>query len=152
MDEISHHYVAEHTDTLQKALDEKCAANATIENIRDNFGYGDLIAHHVSTSAWRWRMTEKPPRAYGGRGEGRDPRCNLRWRRKGQGSRQGARPHPLQLYAHYACAECIVLHGLFGEGVQIVTKTEIIVPVRPVPLDHMDVMGADVAFEIALYK
>ena len=49
MDEISRHYVAEYTDTLQKALDEKCAANAAIENIRDNFGYGDLIAHHVST-------------------------------------------------------------------------------------------------------
>ena len=48
MDEISRHYVAEYTDTLQKALDEKCAANAAIENIRDNFGYGDLIAHHVS--------------------------------------------------------------------------------------------------------
>ena len=65
MDEISRHYVAEYTDTLQKALDEKCAANAAIENIRDNFGYGDLIAHHVSTPWWCWRMTARRPRAYG---------------------------------------------------------------------------------------
>ena len=49
MDEISRHYVADYTDTLQKALDEKCDANSAIENIRDNFGCGDLIAHHVST-------------------------------------------------------------------------------------------------------
>ena len=33
----------------QKALEEKCAANSQLQNIRDSFGYGDLIAHHVST-------------------------------------------------------------------------------------------------------
>ena len=49
MDEISNFYVAQYTDRLQKALDEKCAVNPGLRNIRDNFGYGDLIAHHVST-------------------------------------------------------------------------------------------------------
>lgn len=49
MDEISNYYVVQHTDRLQKELDEKCAANPNIRNIRDNFGYGDLIAHHAST-------------------------------------------------------------------------------------------------------
>lgn len=49
MDEISNYYVVQYTDRLQKALDEKCAANPGLRNIRDNFGYGDLIAHHVST-------------------------------------------------------------------------------------------------------
>lgn len=49
MEEISNYYVAQYTEKLQKALDAKCAANASIRNIRDNFGYGDLIAHHVST-------------------------------------------------------------------------------------------------------
>lgn len=49
MDEISNYYVVEHTRKQQEALDAKCAANPEIRNIRDNFGYGDLIAHHVST-------------------------------------------------------------------------------------------------------
>ncbi len=49
MDEISNFYVVQHTDRQQKALDEKCAANPELRNIRDNFGYGDLIAHHIST-------------------------------------------------------------------------------------------------------
>lgn len=40
MEEISNYYVAQYTEKLQKALDAKCAANASIRNIRDNFGYG----------------------------------------------------------------------------------------------------------------
>ncbi len=49
MEEISNYYVVQHTQRQQEALDAKCAANPAIRNIRDNFGYGDLIAHHVST-------------------------------------------------------------------------------------------------------
>lgn len=49
MPEIERFYVAEYTEKLQKALEEKCAANSQLQNIRDSFGYGDLIAHHVST-------------------------------------------------------------------------------------------------------
>ena len=49
MDEISNYYVVQHTQRQQAELDAKCAANPGIRNIRDNFGYGDLIAHHVST-------------------------------------------------------------------------------------------------------
>lgn len=49
MDAISNYYVAQYGEKLQKELEEKSAANPAIKNIRDNFGYGDLIAHHVST-------------------------------------------------------------------------------------------------------
>jgi hypothetical protein len=49
MDEISNYYVVEYTKKQQEALDAKCAANPELRNIRDNFGYGDLIAHHIST-------------------------------------------------------------------------------------------------------
>lgn len=49
MEDISNFYVAQREEVLQKSLEEKCAANPAIQNIRDNFGYGDLIAHHVST-------------------------------------------------------------------------------------------------------
>lgn len=49
MDEISNYYVVQHTNRQQEALNAKCDANPQIRNIRDNFGYGDLIAHHVST-------------------------------------------------------------------------------------------------------
>jgi hypothetical protein len=41
--------VVEYTNKQQEALDAKCAANPELRNIRDNFGYGDLIAHHIST-------------------------------------------------------------------------------------------------------
>ncbi len=49
MDEISNYYVVQHTEKEQAALDAKCAANPSLRNIRDNFAYGDLIAHHIST-------------------------------------------------------------------------------------------------------
>lgn len=59
MPEIERFYVAEYTEKLQKALEEKCAANSQLQNIRDSFGYGDLIAHHVSTplrgAGRRWK-------------------------------------------------------------------------------------------------
>lgn len=42
-----------------------------------------------------WSGRECPGARYGCEGEGCDPRCNLRWGRKGRGSCQGARPHPL---------------------------------------------------------
>ena len=49
MEEISYYYVVEHTRKQQEELDAKCAANPELRNIRDNFGYGDLVAHHIST-------------------------------------------------------------------------------------------------------
>jgi hypothetical protein len=49
MDEISNYYVVEYTRKQQEALNAKCEKDPSIRNIRDNFGYGDLIAHHVST-------------------------------------------------------------------------------------------------------
>ena len=41
----------------------------------------------------------------GCQGEGCDSWCNLCGRRQGRGACKGARPHSLQLYADYACAE-----------------------------------------------
>lgn len=49
MDEISNYYVVEHTNRQQAELDAKCAAQPSLRNIRDNFGYGDLISTHAST-------------------------------------------------------------------------------------------------------
>lgn len=49
MDEISNYYVVEHTNRQQAELDKKCAQNPALRNIRDNFGYGNLTAAHVST-------------------------------------------------------------------------------------------------------
>lgn len=49
-DEVSNYYVVNHAEKLQKKLDEYCAANADIQNIRDNLGYGSMQIQPLSTA------------------------------------------------------------------------------------------------------